>query len=84
MLMLAANAFVRDIAAAPMEFSADWDLTGFISFEANEGSVEHMGSEHMGSLMQSIGSTNASGNEDDATSTLPVITLRNFNKCIRE
>ncbi|XP_039845180.1 uncharacterized protein LOC120704743 isoform X6 [Panicum virgatum] len=61
----------RDIAAAPMEFSADWDLTGFISFEANEGSVEHMGSEHMGSLMQSIGSTNASGNEDDATSTLP-------------
>jgi len=40
--------------------------------------------EHMGSLMQSIGSTNASGNEDDATSTLPVITLRNFNKCIRE
>jgi len=23
----------RDIAAAPMEFSADWDLTGFISFE---------------------------------------------------
>jgi len=38
----------RDIAAAPMEFSADWDLTGFISFEANEGSCRTYGKRTYG------------------------------------